>query len=638
MHRVATGAADANGAESHTPPIIGAVLTGICLAAGLVGWIFRETPVALPANIVAYLAGGVLPAISAVHSLVDRKLNVDLLMMVAACGAAALGDWSEGVVLLFLFSLSGTLESYATYRTTRSIEALMQLRPREAVRVHEGIDEKVPVEALRIGDIVCTRPGERFPVDGVVVDGETWADEATITGESEPVAKSVGANVYAGTINGRGSVLVKMTRAVADTTIERIVQLVHEAQATKTPTQQMVEAWQPPYVAAVLAGSALTMVGSYLFHDRQWGDAFYHAMTLLVAASPCAVVASSPSVLLSAIARAARLGVLFKGGHQLELLGSVATIAFDKTGTLTRGKPAVTAVWVPDAAIENDVLRLAAAVERRSEHPLAETIVAEAERRGLSLPSVTEFESHPGHGVHARVEGRWVGVGREGLFKEHKVTVPPDVACAAERFRDQGQTALLVVSDGIAVGVIAVADQPRPDATAAIATLKKLGIERIVMLTGDHRRVADAIAAQVGADEAIAELMPDEKVVQIKRLMADGRRLAMVGDGVNDAPALAAASVGIAMGGAGTDVALEVADVVLMRDDLKALPRAVWLSRLARRRVQQNVAISFTVIGFLIISSLMGLPLWMGVIGHEGSTLLVVLNGVRMLWEKPGSP
>lgn len=634
MHREAASRADADPAAA-SPPIAGAFLTGICAATGVAGWLCASHPVALPLNLMAYLAGGVVPSMSAGRSLASGRLNVDLLMIVAAIGAAVLDDWSEGVVLLFLFSLSGTLESYAMFRTTQSIQSLMKLRPREAMLIREGADERVPIESLAIGDIVRVRPGEYFPVDGQVVDGETWANEATLTGESEPVAKSVGSSVYAGTVNGAGSVMVKMSRAVADTTIERIVLLVQQAQATKTPTQRMVEAWQPPYVLAVFAGSALTMVGSYLIHDHIWGDAFYHAMTLLVAASPCAVVASSPSVLLSAIARAARLGVLFKGGHQLEVLGAIDTIAFDKTGTLTQGKPAVTAVWAADPTKEEEVLRLAAAVERRSEHPLAETIVAEAKLRGLELPVVNDFASHTGHGVHAMVDGHWVGVGREGLFKDHQIEIPAEVAHTAEQFRTQGQTAMLVIADGTAVGVIAVADEPRPEARAAIGALKQLGIERVVVLTGDHRRVAEAVAQQVGANEVIAELMPDQKVLQLNRLMAEGHPLAMVGDGVNDAPALATASVGIAMGGAGTDVALEVADVVLMRDDLKALPRAIWLSRLARRRVQQNVAFSFGMIAFLIISSFLGLPLWMGVVGHEGSTLLVVLNGVRTLWARP---
>jgi Cd2+/Zn2+-exporting ATPase len=624
-------------APTSSPPILSAVCTALCAAFGVAGWWLRDAPGAAPAFFLAYVAGGLGPAAGAMAALLRRQLSVDLLMVLAAAGTAFIGDWAEGVVLLFLFTLSGTLEAYAMYRTGRSIESLLQLRPREANRVQDGADVRVAVEMLQVGDVVRVRPGERFPVDGEVTDGETWADEATITGESTPVHKEVGADVFAGTINGRGSVLVRMTRAVADTTLERIVRMVREAQAEKTPTQKFVESWQQPYVLSVLAASALTFFGSWLLHTQDWGHAFYHAMVLLVAASPCAVVVSSPAVVLSAIARAGRHGVLFKGGYHLEMLGKVEIMAFDKTGTITLGRPGVTAVWAPPGTDPEGLLRLAAAVERRSEHHLAEAVLAEAARRGLGVPEADEFENHVGLGVHGRVEDQWIGVGREGLFELHGVMIPDAVHAAARRFREEGQTALLVVAaDGGVAGVIALGDQPRPDAPAALAALKELGIDKNVILTGDHERVARAVARRVGADEVLAGLLPDQKVLEVRRLMDSGRCLAMVGDGVNDAPALAAAPVGIAMGGAGTDVALEVADVVLMRDDLRALPFAVWLSRRVRQRIRHNMTFAFGMIGLLVISTFGGLPLWLGVIGHEGSTLLVVLNGLRLLWEKPG--
>jgi Cd2+/Zn2+-exporting ATPase len=565
----------------------------------------------------------------------QRQLGVDLLMLLAALGAAWLGDWAEGAALLFLFSLSGTLEAYALFRTRSSIDALIRLRPRDAARVQGSAETRVPIEALAIGDVVRVRPGERFPVDGEVTEGETWADEATLTGESTSITKAPGAPVFAGTINGSGSVLVRMTRAVADTTLERIVRMVREAQAEKTPTQKLIESWQQPYVLSVLAGAALVFGGSLLLHTRDVGHAFYHAMVLLVVTSPCAVVVGPPAALLSAIARAGRHGILFKGGYHLEALGQVEVMAFDKTGTLTVGRPSVTATWAE--RIDPDrLLALAAAVESRSEHHLAEAIVAQAQLRGLELPEVQEFDSHTGLGVHAHVDGVWVGVGREGLFQLHDIPVPAAVTEAAQRFRAQGQTALLVVlsKDG-AGGVIALADQPRRDAGVALAVLKRLGIRENVLLTGDHENVARAIADQVGADAVRAGLLPDQKVRELRRLAEGGRAVAMVGDGVNDAPALAAATVGIAMGGAGTDVALEVADVVLMRDDLKALPFAVWLSRRARQRVRQNLAFAFAVIVLLVAGSFLDLPLWLGVLGHEGSTLLVVLNGLRLLGERP---
>jgi Cd2+/Zn2+-exporting ATPase len=585
--------------------------------------------------VLAYLAGGIGPTAAALAALRHWQLSVDLLMILAAAGAAVIGDWSEGAILLFLFALSGTLEAFAMYRTRRSIEALIQLRPREALLVRDGADVRVSVDSLQVGDVVRVRPGERFPVDGEVSEGETWADEATITGESAPVHKLVGAPVFAGTINGRGSVLVCMTRAVADTTLERIVRMVREAQAEKTPSQRFVESWQQPYVLCVLSASLLTFLGARMVHTTDWADAFYHAMVLLVAASPCAVVISSPAVVLSAIARAGLHGVLFKGGYHLEMLGKVDIIAFDKTGTITTGKPAVSAVWTLPGTDADALLRRAAAVERHSEHHLAEAVLAAAEEQGLAIPDAEEFENHVGLGVHGHVEDHWVGVGREPLFDLHEIPIPEPVREAAQRFRENGQTALLVVvSEGGGAGVIALADQPRPDAAAALAALKEQGIRQTILLTGDHERVARAVARQVHADDVRAGLLPDQKVIELRRLMDGDRCLAMVGDGVNDAPALATAQVGIAMGGAGTDVALEVADVVLMRDDLRALPFAVWLSRRARQRIRHNITFAFGMIALLVVSSFLGLPLWLGVIGHEGSTLLVVFNGLRLLWEK----
>jgi Cd2+/Zn2+-exporting ATPase len=350
------------------------------------------------------------------------------------------------------------------------------------------------------------------------------------------------------------------------------------------------------------------------------------------------VVVGTPAVLLSAIARAARQGVLFKGGAHLEMLGRVDVIAFDKTGTITLGKPAVTTIWAAEGLDPNRLLCLAATVERRSEHHLAEAVVAEAARRGLVLIEVDNFETHTGEGVHAQADGLWIGVGREALFASHGKPIPPPVNEAARELRAGGQTALMVVLAGAGPstgGVIAMSDRPRSDAPAALVALKRAGVGHILILTGDHERVARAVADDVGVDEVRAGLLPGEKVLELRRLMNAGHRLAMVGDGVNDAPALATAHVGIAMGGAGTDVALEVADVVLIRDDLRALPFAVWLSRLARRRVLQNLAFAFAVITVLVLSSFFGLPLWLGVVGHEGSTLLVVLNGLRLLWESP---
>jgi Cd2+/Zn2+-exporting ATPase len=646
MHKSARNA-DGRGHDSHgePAPVVALTLVVACAAFGLAGaWLDAAShgTLAIAAYVAAYVAGGIKPTLGAIASLRHREITVDLLMLAAAAGAAFVGDWGEGTVLLFLFSFSGALEAYAMYRTTRSIDALIQLRPREASRVKGQNEERVAIEDLHVRDVVRVRPGERFPVDGEVAEGESWADESTITGESEPVEKRPGDDVYAGTFNGRGSLLVQMTRAVADTTLERIVSMVRQAQAEKTPTQQFVESWQQPYVLGVFAAAAFTFVASWLYHSGSanygWSNSLYHAMVLLVAMSPCAVVAASPAVLLSAIARAGWGGVLFKGGRHMEALGSVSIAAFDKTGTITVGKPRVVDVWASEGVEVNHLLRLAAAVERGSEHHLALTLTREASRRGLEIPPVEDFDSHPGLGVHGRVEGLWVGVGRERLFQSHGVAVPPAAVRRADEARRQGRTALLVVAEnhGLA-GVVEMADEPRPEAAAAIAALRRQRIEKIVILTGDHEGAAQAAARAVDADEVRSGLLPDEKVRELRRLMENGQGVLMVGDGVNDAPALATATVGIAMGGAGTDVALETADVVLMSDDLKALPFAVWLSRRARARVRQNMYLAFGTIGLLVISSFVGLPLWLGVIGHEGSTLLVVLNGLRILWERPPS-
>jgi len=631
--------------ESARPPLAAAISTAICATLGIIAaiWHFASLPGAESVTVVAcvgaYLAGGYRPTLGAVDSLREWQINVDLLMILAALGAAAIGDWIEGVALLFLFSLSGTLEAFATYRTNRSIEALIQLRPREAFKVQpNSIDEeKVAVDTLQIGDIIRVRPGERFAVDGVVTEGESWADEATLTGESEPIRKPVGAEVFAGTINGSGTVLVRMAKAVADTTLERIVHMVQEAQAQKTPTQRFVESWQQPYVLCVLAAAAATFLVARFVHTSSWKDAFYHAMVLLVAASPCAVVVSSPAVMLCAIARAGRNGVLFKGAVHLESLGKVDVMAFDKTGTVTQGKPVVSEVWTPPGGSAEQLLSWAAAVERHSEHPLASAIMEEVKRRGVTIAEadLLDFHSHTGLGVHAWTNGHWVGVGREGLFESHDIVIPPDAREAAQRIRDSGQTALVMVAAGAQLyGVIAVADQPRAEAAGTFDALKQLGLKKVVILTGDHERVALAIAKQVHADDVRAGLLPDQKVVELRRLAEDGSLVAMVGDGVNDAPGLAAARVGVAMGGAGTDVALEVADVVLMRDDLKALPLAVWISRVARKRVQQNVVFAFAMIAMLVGGTFANLPLWLGVLGHEGSTVLVVFNGLRLLWQR----
>jgi Cd2+/Zn2+-exporting ATPase len=628
---------------SAVPPWVPAALTVGCAGFGLAGWAVgsAEAPNA-PAVVwlagLSFLCGGVIPTAEALRHLLRRgRPTVELLMIVAAVGAAGVGQWEEGAALLFLFSLSEALESYAMDSTRRSIDALMRLRPSEAWRIGaDGREERVAVGSLRVGDAVRIRPGERFPLDGSVEEGESWADESTLTGESVPVAKAAGAAVFAGTINGPGSLRVRVGAEEGRTALDRIVRLVRAAQEQRTPTQRALEAWQGPYVIGVLGVSAAVWVGSMALEGADASAALYRAMVLLVAASPCAVVAAAPSAMLSAIAASARRGVLVRSGTHLETLAAVDTVAFDKTGTLTLGRPQVAAVWTPEGtdAAADRLLAAAAAVERHSEHPLARAVVAEAARRGLPETPAESFTARPGMGAWATVGGRRVGVGRETLFAEAGAPPSADVVAAAERFRAAGRTALIVGgSEGLA-GVIAVGDTVRPEAAEAVGRMRRLGVTRVAVLTGDGVTVGQAVAQSVGADAVRAGLMPADKVEELHRLRVGGRVVAMVGDGVNDAPALATADLGVAMGAAGTDVALEAADVVLMRDDLTLLPSAVALARRAVARVRQNLGIAVGSVALLIAAVFLGLPLWLTVVGHEGSTVVVILNGLRLLGER----
>ena len=588
----------------------------------------------------AYLAGGALPAFAALRDLVvDRHVNVDLLMVTAAIGAATVNAWGEGAVLLGLFSSSGALEHHALGRTRRAVRALMELSPEVATVLRPEGEATVPVADLALGDVVLVRPGERVATDGVVIDGTTTIDQSAITGESLPAEKAGGDPVFAGTINGFGAVRVRVTRLHTESTLARIVGIVAAAQEQKSRTQRFTDAFEGRYAVGVIAASALVATVPPLGFGQGWGDAFYRAMTLLVVASPCALVISTPAATLSALANAARHGVLFKGSNHLENAGAIAIVAFDKTGTLTEGRPRVCDVVALDAAgdggwDEAAVLARAASAERLSEHPLAKAVVVEAAARGLPTAAATALRAVPGKGIVARVGGRNLLVGNEALFAEMGRPVAAAAVAAANRLRDAGNTVMLVGDEAGVRGAIALADTVRPAAAGVIADLKRLGVGRTVMLTGDSARVANAIAAQLGIDEIHADLLPEEKLAVVRRLLADGP-VAMVGDGVNDAPALATATLGVAMGAAGTDVALETADVVLMADDLTRLPYAIGLSRRARRTIRQNLVFSLGVIATLVVAALtIGIPLPLGVVGHEGSTVLVVLNGLRLLRTK----
>jgi Cd2+/Zn2+-exporting ATPase len=613
----------------------------VCGLLALIGWL-GPSLLGLPhwaamlAFAGSYVAGGAMSVVRSVHSLADRRLDIDLLMLLSALGAASIGEHAEGAALLFLFSLSNALEARALRRTTRAIESLMELRPDEAMLLStDGSEQRIAVELLEPGQIVRVRPGGRIPVDGVVISGHTAADQAAITGESLPETKDPGDPVYAGTINVGGTVEIRVDRRASDSTLARIIELVAEAREAKAPTQRFIDRFEQGYAATVLFAAAVAVLLPMAF-GGPFRPAFYRAMTLLVVASPCAVVISTPATILAALAHAARRGLLFKGGAPLEELATVDCVAFDKTGTLTGGRPAVTAVVPFGGADPGQVLAAAAAVERLSEHHLGRAIVEAAEEKGLEPKPASGLKNYRGNGATAVVGGRPVRVGRlQFALEEGGIRPSAREMAEVERLRSSEQTVVFSSGDGV-TGAIAIDDVVRPDAAEAIRRLRSCGMKRTILVTGDSESVARRVAREVGLDEWHADLMPEEKVALIRHLAHGGQRVAMVGDGVNDAPALAAATLGVAMGIAGTDAALETADLVLVRDELTELPYAIRLARRAQRIVRQNLAFACAVIALLVVINLLhGLALPIGVVGHEGSTLLVVLNGLRLLRRLP---
>lgn len=619
------------------------VATAVTFVAMLAGWSAERwaAPRALAIALftLAYIAGGAFGLQAGLASLRARTIDVDLLMVLAALGAAVVGAPFEGAMLLFLFSLSNVLQNIAIDRTRNAIRALMALRPTTALVRRDGETALLPIEQVALGDVMLVKPGDRLALDGVVISGESSVDQSAITGESLPVYKGVGDVVLAGAVNQRGSLEVRVNHLAADTTLAKLIRLVEEAQGQKAHTQRFIEKAEQYYALGVILMTLLAIVIPLLVWGEAFGAAFYRAMTLMVAASPCALVISTPATVLSAIANGARRGVLFKGGAYVEQAATVKVAAFDKTGTLTVGKPQVTDVRVCDLDWQGDeatLLRLAAAVEAKSEHPLAQAIVDSAAARGLSIPDAQRFNSETGQGVRAEVDGRQVAIGNRRYFSAWQTDGLAAAEVVLTALQAEGKTAVLVgeLTDQTVhiLGVLGVADVVRPDASDAVARLKAAGVQRVVMLTGDHEIVAQAIGRQVGVDEVYADLLPADKMEVLKRLAEEVGPVAMIGDGVNDAPALAAAAIGIAMGAAGSDVALETADIVLMGDDLKQLPYVIALSRRTRRVLVQNLAFALAVIVALIVAVLgVGLPLPLSVIGHEGSTVLVSLNGLRLL-------
>ena len=633
---VATRAADGGG----TPWRREAAFTGVALV-GLVGGLLAQWQGAVAVSwalyAVAYGFGGWVGARAGLASLRERTVDIDLLMILAALGALAIGAPFEGAMLLFLFSLSNTLQHVAIGRSRRAIEALLELRPDAAHVERDGVWTDVPVEQVRVGDVFRVLPGSRLPLDGVVVAGRSSVDQAAVTGESVPVAKDVGDAVFGGTTAGDGTLDVRVTKPAGESTIARMIAMVEDAQSQKAGTQRLIDRFEQPYSLAVIGMTLAAIAVPVMGWDAAFGPAFYRAMTLMVAASPCALVISTPAAVLSAIAAAARSGVLFKGGATVEDAARVRVVCFDKTGTLTAGETRLTDV-VALAGSDDDLVAAAAAVQARSEHHLARATVREAQARGLAVAEATGFTAAAGRGVEATLGDRTVRIGNPGHSDGRTVDGLEAALAHVERLRAAARTAV-VVTETVggrerAIGVMAFADVLRPGARAAVAELKALGM-RVVMLTGDTEAVARHVAGEAGVDEVYADLLPERKVELVRKLEATYGGVAMVGDGVNDAPALAAATLGVAMGAAGTDIALETADVVLMADDLGKLPYLLRLSRRTRRTLAVNIGVSLGAIAVMVVTILgVGLALPLAVVGHEGSTVLVSLNGLRLLAAK----
>ncbi|MDQ0765093.1 heavy metal translocating P-type ATPase [Streptomyces canus] len=599
-----------------------------------------------PLYAVAYVTGGWEPALEGLRALRGRTLDVDLLMIVAALGAAAIGQVRDGALLIVIFATSGALEALATARTADSVRGLLDLAPSMATRVTENGEEPVPTSELAVGDVLLIRPGERIGADGRVLEGASEADQATITGEPLPVTKGPGDEVFAGTLNGTGMLRVRVERDPADSVIARIVTLVEEASRTKAPTQLFIEKVEQRYALGIVIAT-LAVFGVPLVFGADLTDALLRAMTFMIVASPCAVVLATMPPLLSAIANAGRHGVLVKSAVAMERLGEVDAVALDKTGTLTEGTPEVSAVRpLPGSGLTPDaLLALAAAAEHPSEHPLGRAVVRAARERGLRIADARDFVAVPGRGVTAVVGERVIGVGRAGDPVTETADADADATGvvggrradpprAAAPGTADGDTVVLVTGDGVPLGTLALTDRLRPHAPATTAALTALTGTAPVLLTGDNARAAARVAEATGLVDVRADLLPEGKVDAVRQLQDAGRKVLFVGDGVNDAPALAAAHSGIAMGRAGSDLALETADAVVVRDELATVPSVVRLSRAARRLVVQNLAIAGTFITGLVLWDLLGhLPLPLGVAGHEGSTVLVGLNGLRLLRE-----
>jgi len=579
----------------------------------------------------AMVTGGLFVVRSALYSLKSLSLDMNVLMSVAAIGAAAIGEWGEGATVVFLFALGNALQTYSMEKTRNSIRELMELSPREALVKRNGREITLPVEEIATGDVIIVQPGERIAMDGKVVTGTSMVNQAPITGESMPVEKVPGAEAFAGTVNDEGALEIEVSRLVQDTTLAKIVDMVEEAQAQRAPSQQFVDVFAKYYTPVVIGIAVAIATIPPLGLGLPFTPWLEKALILLVIACPCALVISTPVSIISAIGSAAKRGVLIKGGAYLEAAGALKVVAFDKTGTLTEGRPEVTDVLTINGSDKQNVLSIAVAVENRSQHPLAQAINRRAGQQGIISPESEDFQSITGKGAGAIIDGRRHYVGNIRLFEDLQVKTFAGRPLLG-KLQKEGKTAMLVGTGEEITGIIAVADRPRSNSAATLRALKKAGIQKTVMLTGDNTGTARAMASQLGVDDFEAELLPEDKLGIIKELQTEHGKVAMVGDGVNDAPALATANVGIAMGGAGTDTALETADIALMADDLSKLPYAVDLSRRALRVIKQNIAFALLVKAVFIAGTFMGITnLWMAIFADTGASLIVIANGMRLM-------
>ncbi len=630
--------------------MIFALICGAFLGIGFGLSFIKTLPTYVPIGcyIAAYFFGGFYTTKEAIQGISKGEFEIDFLMLVAAIGAACLGQWAEGALLLFLFSLGHSLEHYAMEKAKKSIAALTELAPKTALLKSGNDVKEVKIEELKAGDIIVVKPNSKISADGIVVSGNTSVNQAPITGESIPVDKmpvedpnidmaktdklDAKYKVFAGSINGGENLEIKVTKIAGDSTIARLVKLVNEAQTQKSPTQNFTDKLEKYYVPSVLILVGLLLL-AFLIIDEPFSVSFYRAMSVLVAASPCALAISTPSAVLSGVARAARGGVLIKGGKPLEELGSLTAIAFDKTGTLTEGKPKLTGVYPLNGISEQQLLEIVIAVEKLSDHPLAAAIVkGGSEKLKKDVPAAANVSAIQGRGVKADNNGSTIHIGNKELFTEKNNQLPDDIKKQVEDLESKGNTTMIVQQDDKYIGIVTLMDVARADAKEALVQLNKLGIRKMVMLTGDNQKVAEAIAKEIGITEAWGNLMPEQKVAAIEKLRVSEKEVAMVGDGVNDAPAMAKSTVGIAMGAAGSDVALETADIALMADKLENLPFAIGLSKKARGIIKQNLVISLGMVVILIPLTILGIAhIGPAVIGHEGSTLVVVFNALRLL-------